>query len=92
MNCNLIKENVVIPSASEANKMTNNVINNCAIQQLEEISNLIKDAIKNGYFSISKDGYLKSKAQKKLEELGYKVETGGQYNNSYYTISWEDVE
>lgn len=78
----------IIPSASEANKMTNNTIDSCTTQQLVELSKLIRDAIADGKFSISKDGCLKPEIRKKLEELGYKVETGNQYNESYYGISW----
>lgn len=80
----------VIPSASEANKMTNNAIDSCTTQQLAELSKLIRDAIADGKFSISEDGCLKSETRKKLEELGYKVETGNQYNESYYCISWKE--
>lgn len=78
----------VIPSASEANKMTNNVIDSCTTQQLAELSKLIRDAIEDGKFSISEDGSLKPETRKKLEELGYKVETDTQYNEPYYSISW----
>lgn len=78
----------VIQSASEANKMTNHVIDSCITQQLAELSKLISDAVADGKFSISKDGCLKPETRKKLEELGYKVETGNQYNESYYSISW----
>lgn len=80
----------VIPSASEANKMTNNAINSCTIQQLAELSKLIRDAIADGKFSISEDGCLKPETRKKLEELGYKIETGSQYNEPYYSISWKE--
>lgn len=82
----------VIPSASEANKMTNNVIDSCTTQQLAELSKLIRDAIADGKFSISEDGCLKPETQKKLEELGYKIETGNQYNESYYSISWRKTK
>lgn len=78
----------VIPSASEANKMTNNAIDSCTTQQLAELSKLIRAAVADGKFSINKDGCLKPEIRKKLEELGYKVETGNQYNESYYNISW----
>ena len=79
----------VIPSASEANKMTNHAIDSCTTQQLTELSKQIRAAIADGKFSISLDGCLKSETQKKLEDLGYKVETGTQYNESYYSISWK---
>ena len=82
----------IIPSASEANKMTNNAIDSCTTQQLAELSKLIRDAVADGKFLISEDGSLKSEIRKKLEELGYKIETGNQYNESYYSISWREVE
>ena len=78
----------VIPFAHEANNMTKHVIDSYTTQQLTELSKLIRDAISDGKFSISKDGCLKPKTRKKLEELGYKVETGTQYDESYYSISW----
>lgn len=82
----------VIMSASEANKMTNNAIDSCTTQQLAELSKLIRDAIADGKFSISEDGSLKPETRKKLEELGYKVETGTQYNEPYYSISWRETK
>ena len=82
----------VILSASEANKMTNDVINNCITQQLVKLSGLIKDAIANGKFLIRKDGCLESGTRKNLEELGYKVDVGTQYNTSYYNISWKEAK
>ncbi len=75
-------------SASEARKKTENNINNCATKELSEIMEKIDRAIANGKFSISDDGYLQSQTRKKLEELGYKVETGSQYNEGYYSVSW----
>lgn len=82
----------IIPSASEANKMTNNTIDSCTTQQLAELSKLIRDAIADGKFSISEDGSLKPETRKKLEELGYKIETGNQYNEPYYSISWRETK
>lgn len=82
----------VIPSASEANKMTNDAIDSRTTQQLAELSKLIRDAIADGKFSISEDGSLKPETRKKLEELGYKVETGTQCNESYYSISWRETK
>lgn len=82
-----IPKNIIL-SASEANKMTNNAIDSCTTQQLVELSKLIRDAIADGKFSISEDGSLKPETRKKIEKLGYKVETGTQYNEPYYSISW----
>ena len=67
----------------EENNMTNNAIDSCTTQQLTELCKSIREAIADGKFSISEDGYLKLETRKKLEELGYKVETGTHYNESY---------
>lgn len=80
----------VIPSASEANKMTNHVIFDDT--QLEDIGKEIRRAIADGKFSISEERYLKPEIRKKLEELGYKVETGNHYHKLYYAVSWEEAE
>ena len=80
-----------IPFAHEANNMTKHVIDSYTTQQLTELSKLIRDAIADGKFSISEDGCLKPEIRKKLEELGYKVETGTQYNEPYYSISWKET-
>ena len=78
----------VIPSASEANKMTNNAIFG---NQFEDIGEEIRKAIKKGEFYIHCNGYLESDVRKKLNELGYEIEDGSQSNELYYTISWEEI-
>lgn len=80
----------VIPSALEANKMTNHVI--FGDTQLEDIGKEIRESIEKGKFYIHGEGYLKSEVRKKLNELGYGIQTGSQYNEPYYTVSWEEVE
>lgn len=76
-------------SASEANQKTRNNIKKCLTKELSELEKQIDEAISNGKFSISNDGYLQSETKDRLEELGYKVSTGSQYNESYYSISWK---
>lgn len=75
-------------SASEAKTKTQNNIDDCITQELEELNKKINNAISCGKFSICNDGYLQPETRKRLEQLGYKVETGSQYNQSYYSISW----
>lgn len=79
----------VIPSASEANKMTNHVI--FGDTQLEDIGKEIRESIEKGKFYIHCNGYLESDVRKKLNELGYEIEDGSQSNELYYTISWEEI-
>ena len=82
-------DDVTLLSASEAHKNTVNNIKNCSTKQLAEISKRISDTIANGKFSISGDGCLQYETIQRLEELGYKVKTGSQYNKSYWSISWK---
>ena len=76
-------------SASEAHKKTVNNIKNCSTKELTEISKRIRDAIADGKFSISGDGCLQYETTQRLEELNYKVQTGIQYNEQYWNISWK---
>ena len=82
-------DDVTLLSASEAHKNTVNNIKNCSTKQLAEISKRISDAIADGRFSINENGCLQYETTQRLEELGYKVKTGSQYNESYWSISWK---
>ena len=82
-------DDMTLLSASEAHKNTVNNIKNCSTKQLAEISKRISDTIANGKFSISEDGCLQYETIQRLEELGYKVKTGSQYNESYWSIGWK---
>lgn len=79
-------DNVILLSASEAHK---NTVNNIKTKELKEISKRIRDAINDGEFSINGDGCLQYETTQRLEELNYKVQTGRQYNEQYWSISWE---
>lgn len=76
-------------SASEAHKKTVDNIKNCSTKELAEISKKISDAIAHGKFSISGDGCLQYETIQRLKELNYKVQTGSQYNEQYWSISWK---
>ena len=76
-------------SASEAHKKTANNIKKRSTKELEEISKRISDAIADGKFSISGDGCLQYETTQRLEGLNYKVQTGSQYNELYWSISWK---
>ena len=75
--------------ASEANKETTKNITEFLTTEMTEIEKRIINAIKEGKYSICYSGYLKQETKDALKRLGYKVETGSQYNESYYSISWK---
>lgn len=76
-------------SAEESRKRADEAVDNALIKELQEIATKINAASKEGNYSCSDDGCLKPKTREKLEELGYKVEVGNQYNQSWYSISWK---
>ena len=78
-----------ILSAKEARMLAEKHIEETIASQLGEIGAKIAYAAKNGDKSVTLDGTLNKNVREKLEKiLGYKVGTGTQYNESYYTISW----
>lgn len=57
-------------------------------KQFEEIEKYIGEAAFNGNFSVYVAGTLHPYVKKYLENIGYKVDTGGQWDNAFYSISW----
>lgn len=57
--------------------------------ELDNIEAKIYEAIDKGKFSITLLGTISENARKTLEDLKYKVETGGRYNESCTVISWD---
>lgn len=76
-------------TAEKAKKKTQSNIDNCATKELTYLEKQINKAVHDGRFSISNTGFLESVTEQKLKELGYKVTTYTQYNESSYTISWQ---
>ena len=58
-------------------------------EMFDEIERNIRKAIATGKFEITSDGNIPQEVQIDLRELGYRVDVGCQYNQSYYTISWQ---
>lgn len=78
-----------ILSAKEARMLTEKYMEETIANQLGEIGAKIAYAAKNGKKSVTLEGTLNKNVREKLEKIfRYKVETGTQYNESYYTISW----
>lgn len=80
----------MILRAEEARKQTLQNIENGTTKVLEEISGKISNAINNGKFFIVLDK-LSYDAQKQLKYLGYTIDSGSQYNEMYYKISWGEL-
>ena len=53
---------------------------------------MIEESIADGCFYFTADGYLSETTKNRLRSLGYKITTGQQYNECYYTVSWKDEE
>ena len=75
-------------SAKEANAKTFSKIKAHINVELFEIEQKINEAIDRGKYSITCDHPLEIETKNKLEELGYKVYVGSQYNETYCSISW----
>jgi hypothetical protein len=76
-------------SAEEARKETSKNLETFSTVQLRNIEKKIKEAIEQGSYSISCDGYLAGQSMNVLEKAGFKIDIGRQYNELYYSISWE---
>lgn len=77
-------------SAREAREETYKKIENNMENELILVEKKIKEAMNNGdkTYSTCYDGVLSQETIARLRVLGYKVEYGSQYNESYYMISW----
>lgn len=76
-------------SAEESRKRADKKTNEALTKELQEVATKINTASREGKYSYSEDRCLTSEIRTRLEALGYKVEVGSQYNQSYYSISWK---
>lgn len=81
-----------ILSAEDAYEEIKLAIANNISKEIEQIINDIREATMNCKTYISKDGVLSAETKELLKKKHYKVETGSQYNEPYYTISWDKPE
>lgn len=75
-------------TANEARKKAESVKNNCVTREMEIIESEIEEAVRKGDYSIALSGTINPYTAEHLRELGYKVYTGSQYNESYFKIKW----
>ena len=74
-------------SATEANEIVTKGKYDKAVKQMKEIEEKVEKAIAEGQTSASFDGVIDRANKYKLEELGYMVNQGSQYNESYFSVS-----
>lgn len=74
--------------ASEAAKKSDEVIREHLTDELKKIDSIIKKAVMSGERHASFGGNISKNARAELERLGYKVETGSQYNQWWVSIEW----
>lgn len=75
-------------SAKEAIEITKLNREKAVQKQLLDLENSIKEAIMSGKSYIRYDGSLYIDVKIELEKLGYRLESGTQYNDSFYVIRW----
>lgn len=78
----------MIQLATEARRMTEEIVAQHKTEELQKIEDGINKQIKSGKFKYSYDGYISLEAKQKLIRCGYDVYVGSQYNQGYVTISW----
>ena len=76
-----------IPTAEEARKMTQSLIDDADSKQMQDIAQKIKQGLSDSQTSISVES-VRPRVRVWLEMKGYEVEYGSQHNESYYMIKW----
>lgn len=75
-------------SAEEARRIIEQGACEKVKKQWEDIENVIEQSLNSGYRYTTFTGILEKSNRTKLENLGYKIDVGSQYNESYFSISW----
>ena len=75
-------------SAKEARKQSEQNKQNILNKEMAIIEEKINNEISQGNNNVYIDGSVSLNARQMLEQLGYDVKCGGQYNESYTNIKW----
>ena len=75
-------------SAKEARKQSGQNKQNILNKEMAIIEEEIYNEISQGNNNVYIDGSISSDARQMLEQLGYDVKCGSQYNESYVNIEW----
>lgn len=78
-----------IPTAAAARDTVKKGKYTKAQQQALKVEAIIKAAIENGRFECGGDGILERPVIVDLESKGYRVTSATQYNEDYWSVSWE---
>ena len=78
-------------TAKEAKEKANEACQKKIANELAIIVQAINETVVTGEMSCTIPKYVSKDARQKLESLGYKVDSGSQYNESYTSISWRDA-
>ena len=81
---------LLVISAVKAREMTKEVLDSCNTRELQKLLKEIYNAISEGKYEVPIEGTISKTAKDRLKELGYFVDCGSQYNQSYARISWKD--
>lgn len=82
------KEEITMINAADARKKADESIDIKAAAQIRDVEGEVIAACEDGKTSIVYRKSLTEKTIVKLQELGYEVVGGSQYNERYYVISW----
>lgn len=58
-------------------------------EEMDHVMDLIRKAIYDDRYSVVLDVRPKPSTIKKLHEWKYKTDSGSQYNQGYFTVSWD---
>ena len=75
-------------SAKEARKQSEQNKQDILNKEMAIIEEEINNEISQGNNNVYIDGSISSDARQMLEQLGYDVKCGSQYNESYVNIKW----
>ncbi len=77
-----------VPHAHEARRIVDEGQYQKALDQAQHVQRLIADAIARGQKYVGGDGTFELPVKQKLQEMGYQVSVGNQYNEPYWSVSW----
>ena len=75
-------------TAQQAREKADEKYQNGLKREMEKVESAINRAVDNGEFYAYYNDPLSKPTKEALKKLGYRIESGCQYNDPYYTIEW----